>query len=323
MVTRADAKLLFLRLMQPQRISCPICQSDQCTYFNDGKRNTHLSCPSCGDFMMTWDLGLEFEATPKELRPYLSAATRQAHEEGKPLTLDTKNWREFAAAQRAISVSAKIERILRIIGQRAALPGGICGIDPDRDHPLFSATSRKELAVYLEHLQDEGLLDGPKASAKGLPISGNYAPTIKGWQRLEPVLSPGGEPDRCFVAMWFADELDSAYQLGFAKAIEECGFKPYRVKEDPTHKAIIDRILSEIRRAHFVVADFTGHRQSVYYEAGFARGIGREVIGCCREGETKGLAFDTRHLGHIVWADADDLRRKLTDSIQANILPKT
>jgi nucleoside 2-deoxyribosyltransferase len=137
------------------------------------------------------------------------------------------------------------------------------------------------------------------------------------------MLKPGGEPDRCFVAMWFSPDLDSVFESGFAKAIETCGFRPYRVKEDPTNKSIIDQILAEIRRAHFVVADYTGQRPSVYYEAGFAHGIGREVIGCCREGEASSLAFDTRHLGHIVWKDADDLKTKLVNSIQANIIPRS
>jgi hypothetical protein len=120
--------------------------------------------------------------------------------------------------------------------------------------------------------------------------------------------------------MWFDDSLDSIYAMGFVKAIEECGFRCYRVKEDPTNKGIADRILAELRRSRFVVADFTGNRPSVYYEAGFAHGLGGEVIGCCHVDHISGLAFDTRHLGHIVWRDSYDLRDKLADSIRANII---
>jgi nucleoside 2-deoxyribosyltransferase len=117
--------------------------------------------------------------------------------------------------------------------------------------------------------------------------------------------------------------MDPVYAAGFERAItEDCGFKAYRVKGDPTNKGVVDKILSEIRRAHFVVADFTRQRQSVYYEAGFAVGLGREVIDCCKEGHTEGLAFDTRHLGHIVWKDAVDLRAKVANSIRANIIPR-
>lgn len=105
-------------------------------------------------------------------------------------------------------------------------------------------------------------------------------------------------------------------------AIKECGFNPYRTKGDPTNKSIPDKILAEIARSQFVVADFTGHRHNVYYEAGFAHGLGREVIGCCRHDESDRLKFDTRHLGHVVWKDTAGLRQKLADSIRANIIPK-
>jgi len=150
----------------------------------------------------------------------------------------------------------------------------------------------------------------------------HYGPTVDGWKQLEPSFLPGGDPGRCFVAMWFDDGLDSAYITGFARAIEGCGFKPYRVKEDPTNKGITDLVLSEIRRSQFVVADFTGQRPSVYYEAGFAHGIGREVIACCQTDHLSNLAFDTRHLGHVVWNEPADLREKLSNSIRANIIPK-
>jgi nucleoside 2-deoxyribosyltransferase len=94
------------------------------------------------------------------------------------------------------------------------------------------------------------------------------------------------------------------------------------MKEIATNEGITDRILSEIRLAQFVVADFTGQRGGVYFEAGFARGLGREVIWMCREDELKLVHFDVKHLGHVVWATPADLRTKLAESIRANIIPK-
>jgi hypothetical protein len=251
-------------------------------------------------------------------RPYVSIATRQAWARGERLSLSPDNWQELADAGRSMRVSAKIEGALRRICDEAQRPGGALPVNPSLDYSLFGAVNSAELTTYLSHLQAENLVTGPIT----LGGDGNYSPTIKGWQAIEPMTSAGGEPGRCFVAMWFADDLDVVYQTGFVKALEECGFRPYRVEEDPTNKAVIDTILAEIRRAHFVVADFTGNRPSVYYEAGFARGIGREVISTCREGETSSLAFDTRHLGHVVWKDAEDLRVKLMNSIQANVIPR-
>jgi hypothetical protein len=59
---------------------------------------------------------------------------------------------------------------------------------------------------------------------------------------------------------------------------------------------------------------------AVYFEAGFANGLSREVIWCCKDSETAELHFDTRHLNHIVWHDAEDLKQRLADRIRATII---
>ena len=220
-----------------------------------------------------------------------------------------------------MTVSQKVEKVLRFIATRCGHPGTVKNIDFDLDYPVADCEDRFELSQYIEYLTTDRKLLRLYFDASTSHVTG-YSPTIEVWQAVEPTLPVEGEPDRCFVAMWFTDDLDSVYDSGFFAAIKECGFRPYRVKEDPTNKGIVDRILSEIRRARLVVADFTEQRQSVYYEAGFAHGLGREVIGCCQESEIDKVAVDTRHLGHVVWKDAADLKVKLADSIRANIIPK-
>jgi hypothetical protein len=42
------------------------------------------------------------------------------------------------------------------------------------------------------------------------------------------------------------------------------------------------KIMEEIRRARFVLADHTGQMNSVYFEAGVALGFGLTVIPTCR-----------------------------------------
>lgn len=309
--------------MQPPNNTCPLCHRTVEAQNNVGNRTTLYSCEACGDFAITLELKQEFETAVHSghlanYLPYRSAATRHAYTSSGPITLTTENWRQLAETHRAIPISAKLERLLRYIGDRSGIPGGSCEMATEVDYPLFSAATGKELTFYLTYLEkEEKLVRGPHVVNRT-----DYSPTMKGWQRLESIPPVGGEPDRCFVAMWFSDDLDSVYERGIAEAIRECGFKPDRVKEDPTNKAIIDRVLAGIRRAHFVVADFTGQRPSVYYEAGFARGIAREVIGCCREDQADKIAFDTRHLGHVIWKDEADLKTKLIESIQANIIPK-
>jgi hypothetical protein len=255
---------------------------------------------------------------PPDLKPLLSAAARQAAEAGSPILLTAGILEELAAPHRSVTVSQKVEKVLRFVAARCEHPGKPAGVSTDEDFPVADCSDGSELDEYLKYLEEEQLIK--RVAAYEVDLA--YTPTIKGWQAVEPTLPVGGEKGRCFVAMWFDDSLDSVYAGGFEMAVRDCGFDPYRVKEDSTNESIPDRILSGIRRAQFVVADFTGDRHNVYYEAGFARGIGREVIGCCKEDWVKDLKFDTRHLGHVIWKDTDDLRQKLADSIRANIIPQ-
>jgi len=85
-----------------------------------------------------------------------------------------------------------------------------------------------------------------------------------------------------------------------------------------TQSKIDDRILAEIRACRFLIADFTGNRQAVYYEAGFAEGLSIPVLWCCRgqDDDTKQLNFDTRQHEHIFWKDEADLASRLRDKIR-------
>ena len=57
----------------------------------------------------------------------------------------------------------------------------------------------------------------------------------------------------------------------------------------------MDKVLGDIRLSPFVVADFTEHRNGVYLEAGFARGLGLRVVHTCRKDHMDKAHFDTAH----------------------------
>ena len=85
------------------------------------------------------------------------------------------------------------------------------------------------------------------------------------------------------------------------------------------NQKICDAIIAEIRRSRFLVADFTGHRGGVYFEAGYALGLGIPVIWTCREDELADTHFDTRQYNHVVWKNEKDLFEKLKRRIEATI----
>lgn len=102
-------------------------------------------------------------------------------------------------------------------------------------------------------------------------------------------------------------------------AIAGAGYKSIRIDLVEHNEYIMDRVIGEIRRAPFLVADFTGHRNGVYYEAGFARGIGIPVIHCCRADVLIKAHFDTKQLNHVQWTTHQELKERLLNRIKATI----
>ena len=147
--------------------------------------------------------------------------------------------------------------------------------------------------------------------------------TLKGWTKVGELRSTQVDSRQAFVAMSFAPSLLEVWEHGLREGIERSKYyRAWRVDSFEYNEKIDDRVVAEIRRSGLVVADFTEQRQGVYYEAGFARGLGIAVISTCREGETDKLHFDTRQYNHLVWKTPTDLADQLDHRISATVLPK-
>jgi hypothetical protein len=122
-----------------------------------------------------------------------------------------------------------------------------------------------------------------------------------------------------FVAMSFDPILNDAWISGFAPGIRKAGFRPLRLDNEDYVGGITDEIMAQIRRSRFVVADYTAQRNSVYFEAGFALGLGLTVIPTCRAVEIPALHFDVKHLNTLPWSSYAELSDSLNRRIRAVI----
>ena len=124
-----------------------------------------------------------------------------------------------------------------------------------------------------------------------------FAITANGWDRIEELEAARPSTTQAFVAMWFSDTMLPIFKEGLAPAIEDAGYEPLRIDNKEHVNKIDDEIIAEIRRSRFLVADFTCEpgkvRGGVYFEAGFAMGLGIPVFWTVR-GTTDDIHFDTR-----------------------------
>lgn len=142
----------------------------------------------------------------------------------------------------------------------------------------------------------------------------------KGWAHLASLSQGNVRSDRGFVAMWFDPSMDKA-DLAIATSIREAGYQAVRIDRHQHNNRIDDEIIAAIRQSKFVVADFTGQRGGVYFEAGFALGLGIPVIWLCRQDDLAKIHFDNRQYNFILWDGdkLDDLKAALRNRIEATI----
>lgn len=148
--------------------------------------------------------------------------------------------------------------------------------------------------------------------------------TPAGWAYREELKSNPEVKDQIFVAMSFRKNLRWVYESCFAPAIIAAGYSPYIVGERPNKELIDNEIIAQIRQSKGLLADYTGNRPSVYYENGFAMGLGLHLIWTCQKddfGTVKKDGFDVSHYPFIQWSQdsPEVLMKQITDNLLANL----
>lgn len=192
----------------------------------------------------------------------------------------------------------------------------------DKDIPKFVLKNRDELFEYITQIKDLNywkLLDY-QPDKNRFPWNRKVRITLDGWKKIAEIRKTKVDSNQAFVAMWFDDSMDQFFKKGIKPALEKTGFNPIiNVKDVQHNDQIDDLIIAHIRKSGLLIADFTGNRPAVYYEAGFAKGLNIPVIWLCRKSDEVALSLDTRQYNHIIWNDDKDLQSQLINRIEATI----
>ena len=271
-------------------------------------------------------------ASEKE-RALLTTILVDQREQGIECPVVDSSLVEKVKTRQSISVDQRAERLLRFISSQAENLASIVIIRPDSYGAFAWSESTKwgEVEYFFNYLEEKGWIQGKRFSARGGQwFKGRL--TVAGYDRIAEQstsydrgaeLRANPDSSQAFVAMWFDESMDQAFEVGIEPAIEEAGYKPLRIDRKEHINKIDDEIIAELRRSRFVVADFThgddGARGGVYYETGFRHALNLPVIFTCRKDALEKLHFDTAHYNHIVWTNPEDLREKLKTRILAVI----
>jgi hypothetical protein len=95
----------------------------------------------------------------------------------------------------------------------------------------------------------------------------------------------------------------------------KCGITAERIDEASSNEPITVRMLTAIEIAEFVVVDLTNARPNVFYEAGYAQGLGKTPIYLARKGTD--IPFDVKDYPVIFYPNMRDLKTSLAERLSA------
>lgn len=308
--------------------SCPVCESDliSADYLPDSTDPWlgvyQIVCPRCGTYYASHSFFRGFHGEMRDrgkaanrFRSDLSAWIRERNDKADNhpkfelsflLTDQQNDLREEFEKVGTPTFPQQTDKLLLALKQASDYFGQNVRAFASKNEQLAWearawALNEKEFAAIIDHLVREGLVDGDRVKDNPDQLL-NLRLTGKGLERIEKKGGGLNDSAQGFVAMWLNDEVMHIFDDAFVPAIKNSGYWPFKIDDRPTPDRIDERIEAEIRASCFMVADLSDHRPSVYFEAGYARALGKPVIWTCRDDYFDDLHFDIRQFYCHKWS---------------------
>ena len=285
---------------------CPLCGRE--AEFDDLTPGLKVKCQACGHFAITGSMEAVLGGVDERLKEKIGFWTRDQNELGELPVVGTYTV-DLVRNLPNKTVLERAERLLRFGIREQKDLGGTFWLNTPSVIGFTHSRHNEDVYALASLLEEQGWLSHN--------TGGNAQVTPRGFMHASE--SNVSESVNGFIAMWFDKSMDAARNEGFEPAIREAGYTPVIVSGVEHINKIDDEIISQIRKAKFLVADFTGHRGGVYFEAGFAMGLGLPVFWTCRRDDLANLHFDIRQYNCIDWTDTADLQKRLKRRIEAII----
>ena len=296
---------------------CPVCKKDISPVEFRNSSITTINCKVCGMFRVSKS-SLREILVQKDLSAHYiySGALRELSEKERDYFLQGVQGL-LDAVLVPQNPSQQLDKLLLALERKTKEFGDQIYLNCEVDYPLAYAKGEYDLPTLIRNSKVTGYFE--------LDEMVNIFPilivtlTLKGIERCYELRKKQLSSNQVFVAMWFDNIMNDVWQNGFIPALKATGYFPLRIDKKEHNNKIDDEIVAEIRKSGLLVADFTENRGGVYFEAGFAMGLGIPVIWTCREDQIANVHFDTRQYSHITWNTPEELKEKLINRIEATI----
>lgn len=320
---------------------CPICGKEEidihCNDIND--KYLLYRCPDCGSFFAP---DIDYDDSVKNPVIYSKFNYNREHlksflfyhkSENRPFLIPQKDYDEYDKSgyvkiynltSKMVenwypkTFAEKIDKLLLNLYKQTAFEGDYIDYLFLANSIFYSDSSSETIRNDCEKdVQYDYVVDYLKRSNLIIVQGGLIQLTPQALERIYELQKHQVNNRNVFVAMKFGEETQA-----LREKIKE-GLEGYNIRimdEIEHNRQIVPEMLYEIRNSKFVIAELSNHNNGAYYEAGYALGLGKEVIHICQKSElTNGLHFDVAQVNTIVYENIYELPEKLKKRIQATI----
>ena len=301
--------------MPSAQIICRICSNSSATVSEPDTRAEHINCPRCGNYSITMTATSIMSALNLTSRQKAYASSWVSEHPGVSIGSEDA---DFLSKVEPPSVTERADKLLLALNKKYSRIGQKFHFTNTLTSIPLMATSWSEdfseLSYLIHHYLKQGLnfLD---------TVAADFIITPQGYQHIEELTKNKINSNIGFCAMWFDESVSNIWIKAIEPAITNAGYTAKRIDTHQHNNRIDDEIIAMIRRSKFIVADFTGQRGGVYFEAGFALGLGLQVVWTCEKSQLDQVHFDNRQYSFVTWEHdkLDDFKVRLQNRIEATI----
>jgi len=297
-------------------MNCPICSDNNASEreYADIPNTFEIDCRRCGTYIAQDSF---MHSAPNNLSADQIGRISGWVYEHQSAVLNSSSWEQILS-QPILSVGEKADKLLIHLARKYPKPNQAIAFSSSGSDLAACYASDSEEGNYIFHRY---LREHKKFIST--PVHGGDPVVIAplGWDHLHTIGQVNKESKIGFCAMWFDHDMTSIWSDAIELAIKDAGYKPIRIDKYHHNNRIDDEIIVMLRKSRFVIADFTGNRGGVYFEAGYALGLGIPVIWTVEKDQLSEVHFDNRQYSFILWEKdkLDVFRTDLMNRIKATI----
>lgn len=307
---------------QNMSTKCLLCSYKAQVKSDVRKYRSEYFCNNCGKFS-TENLG----TTDAVILAKLSHAVKKGQRDEYVVEI-TNDFISEVSKRELPTVVEQVDNLVLYFGKNS-LPGKLLCFSPKTclallgsvDEAGFNYILKSSIDDFKYLLHSDSYL--PQEDSLN-PDDRKFLLSRSGWIRYEELRTV--QSHKAFMAMDFKNPtLDKIFNDYFIPAVKETGFDLERVDTNPKAGLIDDKIRVDIRNSRFVIADLTDDNRGAYWEAGYAEGLGKQVIYTCKKEVFDAPAtkphFDTNHHLIIVWEvdKLEEVAKRLKATIRATL----